>query len=204
MKVRELKEVLAGADDDAEVIVTRHTTFEGAGVMKFRPRDIFETVGAVVQPSGKVGISYDESKKTNGIYVWTEDVTYDWSLSNWTSAFKHTWGHRWIEYPGGSVGFWPTTRPADPISSVPGMVQSPDPNSKVSHSSFTKEDTLFQQTSQRCVNCEKATKCVADFARTYKCDYSLGLNNCRDFVAQALGTCGLTTQSPTDYWSTHK
>ncbi|HVZ32774.1 MAG TPA: hypothetical protein VG963_10130, partial [Polyangiaceae bacterium] len=57
--------VLAGADDDADVIVTRHTTFEGAGVMRFNPTHIFETVGASVQPSGKVGISYDESKKTD-------------------------------------------------------------------------------------------------------------------------------------------
>jgi hypothetical protein len=52
-KVRELKEVLAGADDEADVIVTRHTRFEDVGVMKFGPRDIFGTVGAVVQPSGK-------------------------------------------------------------------------------------------------------------------------------------------------------
>ena len=65
MKVRELKAVLAGADDDADVIVTRHTTFAGAGVMKFNPTDLFETVGASLQPSGKVGISYDESKKTD-------------------------------------------------------------------------------------------------------------------------------------------
>jgi len=65
MKVKELKEVLAGADDEAEVIVTRHTTFDNAGVMKFNPTHVFETVGAALQPSGKVGISYDESKKTD-------------------------------------------------------------------------------------------------------------------------------------------
>jgi len=65
MNVRQLKAVLAEADDDADVIVTKHTTFGGAGVMKFNPTDIFETVGASLQPSGKVGISYDESKKTD-------------------------------------------------------------------------------------------------------------------------------------------
>ena len=65
MKVKELKAVLAGADDEADVIVTRHTTFEGAGVMKFNPNDIFDTLRASVQPSGKAGISYDESKKTD-------------------------------------------------------------------------------------------------------------------------------------------
>jgi hypothetical protein len=65
MKVRELKAVLAGADDDADVIVTRLTTFEGAGLMKFNPTDIFETIRASIQPSGKIGISYDESKKTD-------------------------------------------------------------------------------------------------------------------------------------------
>jgi RHS repeat-associated protein len=138
------------------------------------------------------------------ISVWSEDATYDFSPSNWTSAFKHTWGHRWIEYPGGSAGFWPMVRPSDPISGVPGRVQSPDPNSKVAHTSFMNSETFFQQTPQRCVDCQKATKCVADFARTYTCDYSLGRNNCRDFVDQALGACGLTTQSPTDYRSNRK
>lgn len=64
MKVRELKAVLAGADDDAEVIVTRHSTAGGL-LMQFNPRDIFEATAATVQPSGKVAIQYDESKKTD-------------------------------------------------------------------------------------------------------------------------------------------
>jgi hypothetical protein len=56
MKVRELKAVLAEADDDADVIVTRHTTFEGAGLLKFNPRDVCEATAALVQPSGKLSI----------------------------------------------------------------------------------------------------------------------------------------------------
>ncbi len=65
MKVKELKAILAGADDEADVIVTRHTTFAGGGVTKRNPHDIFEAFAARVQPSGKVSISYDESKKTD-------------------------------------------------------------------------------------------------------------------------------------------
>lgn len=38
MKVKELKAVLAGADVEADMIVTKHTTFEGAGLMKLRDR----------------------------------------------------------------------------------------------------------------------------------------------------------------------
>jgi hypothetical protein len=65
MKVRELKAILAGADDEAEVIVTRHATFADAGLMKFKPGDVFEATAALVQPSGKLSIQYDESKKTD-------------------------------------------------------------------------------------------------------------------------------------------
>jgi hypothetical protein len=65
MKVRELKAVLAEADDDADVIVTKHKTFAGGGLSSFNPRDVFEAFAATVQPSGKVSISYDESKKTD-------------------------------------------------------------------------------------------------------------------------------------------
>ena len=61
MKVREPKAVLAGIDT-TPMIVTRHTTFEGAGLMKFNLNNIFETVKVALQPSGNVGISYDESK----------------------------------------------------------------------------------------------------------------------------------------------
>jgi len=65
MKVKELKAVLAEADDEADVIVTKHTTFEGAGLMNFNPRDVFEATAALVQPSGKLSIQYDESKNTD-------------------------------------------------------------------------------------------------------------------------------------------
>ena len=63
MKVKELKAVLAEADDDAAVIVSRHSTAGGV-VMTFKPGDVFEATAAKVQPSGKVAIQYDESKKT--------------------------------------------------------------------------------------------------------------------------------------------
>jgi hypothetical protein len=65
MKVKDLKAELAGADDDADVIVTRHNTFGGAGVSKFNPRDVFEATAVRVQPSGKLSIQYDESKRTD-------------------------------------------------------------------------------------------------------------------------------------------
>jgi hypothetical protein len=64
MKVRELRAVLAEADDDADVIVTRHSTAGGV-VMTFKPGDVFEATEAKVQPSGKVSIQYDESKKAD-------------------------------------------------------------------------------------------------------------------------------------------
>ena len=54
MKVRELKAVLAEAEDDADVIVTRHST--AGGVVTFKPSDVFEASAASVQPSGKVAI----------------------------------------------------------------------------------------------------------------------------------------------------
>lgn len=140
-----------------------------------------------------------------GITVWDEDVTYDFTPGSWRDGYKNTWGHRWLEYPGGSPGFWYASRkPSGPIESVPGRVQNPDPNSKVPHSNFKKSETYFQQTPQRCFDCPKAIKCLSEFARTYTCEYSLGLNNCRDFVNDALAACGLTTQSPTQYWSNRK
>ena len=64
MKVRELKAVLAEADDDAEVVISRQTTVAGGGLMKINPHDVFEAHGAIKQPSGKVSIFYDESKRT--------------------------------------------------------------------------------------------------------------------------------------------
>lgn len=56
---------LEGADDDADVIVTRHRTMAAGGVSSFNPRDVFEATAALGQPSGKVSIQYDESKKTD-------------------------------------------------------------------------------------------------------------------------------------------
>jgi hypothetical protein len=64
MKVKELKEVLAGADDEAEVVIERQTTVAGGGLMKINPLDVFEAHGAVKQPTGKVSIFYDESRRT--------------------------------------------------------------------------------------------------------------------------------------------
>ena len=140
-----------------------------------------------------------------GITLWDEDVTYDFSLSNWRSGFKSTWGHRWIEYPGGSAGFWPGVRPSDPVSSVPGRIQQPDPNAAVPHSNFTQRETYFSVTSpNRCRNCDETVKCIANFARSYTCSYSLGINNCRSFADQALGTCGLTTIATSDQLFTDK
>lgn len=65
MKVKELRAVLEGADDEAEVIVTRRRTVAGGSLSSFNPRDVFEATAALVQPSGKLSIQYDESKKTD-------------------------------------------------------------------------------------------------------------------------------------------
>ncbi|HXH92997.1 MAG TPA: hypothetical protein VNN25_15550 [Thermoanaerobaculia bacterium] len=62
MKVRELKDVLADAEDEAEVIVKK---FRTGAVTGRRPDDVFEAFEARKQPSGKVSISYDESKRTD-------------------------------------------------------------------------------------------------------------------------------------------
>jgi len=65
MKVKELKAVLASADDEADVIVAKHTTVAGGGLMKINPLDVFEATEAIVQPSGKVSVQYDASRKSD-------------------------------------------------------------------------------------------------------------------------------------------
>ena len=65
MKVKELKAVLADADDDADVIVSAQASAEGVATRIAVGRNVFETVGAKRQPSGKVSISFDESKQTD-------------------------------------------------------------------------------------------------------------------------------------------
>lgn len=62
MKVKELKAVLAEADDDADVIVERHATHTDANVMSFDPRAYEVTTASVVETSRKVRIEYDETK----------------------------------------------------------------------------------------------------------------------------------------------
>jgi hypothetical protein len=64
MKVRELKAVLAGADDDGDAIIETQTTVAGGGLMKINPLDVFEVHGAVKQPTGNVSIFFDESGRT--------------------------------------------------------------------------------------------------------------------------------------------
>jgi hypothetical protein len=54
MKVRELKAVFAGADDDADVIIEWQTTVAGGGLMTINPLDVFEVHGAVKQPARRI------------------------------------------------------------------------------------------------------------------------------------------------------
>ena len=66
MKVRELKDVLADAEDEAEVIVTKIRTIAAGAVSGFGGSDVFEVIGASKQDhSGKVCITFDESKRTD-------------------------------------------------------------------------------------------------------------------------------------------
>lgn len=142
-----------------------------------------------------------------GITVWQEDVTYGFSPSAWKSGFKRTWGHRWIEYPGGSVGFWPGRTPSNPFEKVAGWIQSPDPKTKTPHSTqYTESDTYFTVPDGRkeCMTCDKALSCLKQFAQRYSCSYSLTGEQCRTFVDEALAACSLSTRSPAEYWSTHK
>jgi hypothetical protein len=135
-----------------------------------------------------------------GITVWDEEVTYDVSLKNWKNGFKNTYGHKWIEYPGGSMGFWPgvsTATISNPFAKVPGKVQSPDSKTKTPHSTqYTKSETYYQLLNPKgeCVSCAKTLACLKKFAQTYTCEWSLiGGDNCKTFVDDAMQACGLTT-----------
>jgi RHS repeat-associated protein len=139
-----------------------------------------------------------------GVTVWTQEQEVDMS-EGWENGFKRSWGHRWVEWPGGSAGFWPGIRPAGPTASVPGSVHSPDKKAQKHTSDETSQDTYFAQPQRgKCTNCGAVLTCLSNFAKTYSSDYCLLSNNCRSFVDQALALCGLTTESPASYWSNRK
>lgn len=129
-----------------------------------------------------------------GVTVWTEGASVDLS-AGWQRGFMGRWGHQWIEWQGGSAGFWPGTRtPETPFEYVPGRVQSPDPHGGDRGNEFRRQET-FSFIGRQCPDCSQVPSCLAQFARTYSSDYCLTSNNCRDFVSAALSACGLTTET---------
>jgi RHS repeat-associated protein len=120
-------------------------------------------------------------------------------------------GHEWIEYPGGSMGFYPS---GDDLFDTPGVILMPDPHAG-DHSGtswFTARRTgnwfgsllgggepelPHSDTSCACATCRQITSCLAEFALTRMAmgtqapNYDLGFYNCRDFVASALRRCCL-------------
>jgi RHS repeat-associated protein len=142
-----------------------------------------------------------------GIDVWSEPATIS-PAAGLSNAYKSTWGHQWLQYPGGSAGFWPQSRPSGPIAplqSVPGIVQSPDPLTK-SKGNYTKAETYFS-VFQCHGDCAKAIACVKQAvlqSSTSPPSYCLATNNCQDFVSQILSQCGLTTQTPFEQLESNK
>jgi hypothetical protein len=110
-------------------------------------------------------------------------------------------GHEWLRYPGGSMEFYPT---GSFMFWTKGEVQMPDHDGVESDKTWSttrieEEDKVLEAGDAKglpckCANCNQIISCLESYGREYKSDYSLVLNNCRSFVAQALSSCCLKSE----------
>ena len=113
------------------------------------------------------------------------------------------WGHTWITWLGGSIGFWPGNR--DKKLWTAGDVRSPDPSAKAGttpdHTRGTDESQSTWRTLEAgtwehlpclCTTCDDIYDCIEAVGHAWEGSlYSLLLRNCRTFVSEVLGKCCL-------------
>lgn len=95
--------------------------------------------------------------------------------------------HSWIEYPGGSAGFFPG--PAGNYFGEPGMVLSPDPYAIGQGSAQPYKEEV--KLSECDYDLEKFVSCVSGFAADYPQDtqYNAGMFDCRHWSLRAITSC---------------
>ena len=106
-------------------------------------------------------------------------------------------GHEWIEYPGGSMGFYPTGS----IWRSKGIVYRPDrhggkPGDKRWSTNLLQKGKLKYGSGKgnicKCATCSEVTSCLNAVADEWnKKYYMLLFRNCRHFVAAATDSCCL-------------
>jgi RHS repeat-associated protein len=121
---------------------------------------------------------YSKAKKPSGIkkccrYYWTGVIPQ----------------HCWIEWPGGSAGFYPdSSAPLGGIYGSPGVVQVPEPDTS------NKQCTEFQL-SDCDANIDAVKACVADAASKQATgvwqppSYNFGWFDCRDYPGYLVSGC---------------
>ncbi|HUW18680.1 MAG TPA: RHS repeat-associated core domain-containing protein [Sedimentisphaerales bacterium] len=109
-------------------------------------------------------------------------------------------GHDWIEYPGGSMGFWPTGS----IWGSDGWVARADPHEgdwSGTNYGTVKSDSCWRDLKYgsgkgnkcRCATCEEIYDCLEHIAIKWDADmrFDPASQNCRHFAAAALTKCCL-------------
>jgi RHS repeat-associated protein len=115
-----------------------------------------------------------------------------------------SFGHEWIEYPGASMGFWPTGS----VWGSDGSVLRPDPHA--GDYSGTNWLTVKSESCWRdlkygsgkgvkclCATCAEVMDCLKHIAIKWDADndFSVVFQNCRHFRRRALLKCCLNTSS---------
>lgn len=137
--------------------------------------------------------------KTCGIGVFQKDITFE-SSDEWPFFIINV-GHRWLEFPGGSMGFYPTGNPWFSL----GVIERPDSyegTGKLLYKPRKKEyfgKLKFGSAAGKkckCATCKDIVSCLKGSGYYYTSApwykyYMLAGNNCRHFVGYAVGSCCL-------------
>jgi RHS repeat-associated protein len=93
--------------------------------------------------------------------------------------------HAWLEFPGGSAGFWPN---GDPFGGLPGKINSPDPYADGSK----KQNNVWQEeilVNQCDVDVDKFISCLQSSGDSDGGNYTYGFRDCRHWSKDRLNAC---------------
>jgi hypothetical protein len=136
--------------------------------------------------SGRPIVAADPLGLVCDVKIWRDQ-------SQMPSAWDRFWdglaAHEWVTWPGGGAGFYPVDE--NEVSTVLGVFRKvPGVVKNDADRQGTSEDTAFA--SGKAQTCPCVLKCLEKFKSSYNRSYCVAGNNCRDFVDEILGACGLT------------
>ena len=111
-----------------------------------------------------------------------------------TSGNESAYGHWWLSWPGHAPGFGPAAGAQPGLNTcVSGRVSDPDGYASNPPAGTMSSDATWSLVNviRGDYNCCKVHQCLEDFANHWSPLYCFPTRTCREFVRQALATCGL-------------